>query len=59
MLFRSKLDVPITSEQATENNEGLERAIKEQRDSATKDWKVEYDKKVVGSLCSVDLKSGI
>ena len=56
---KKKLGVPITLEQATKNNEGLERAIKEQRDSATKDWKVEYDKKVVGSLCSVDLRSGI
>ena len=54
---KRKLDVPINLEQATKDNQGLERAIKEQRDSTTKDWKVEYDKKVVGTLCSVDLRS--
>ena len=43
---KGELGTPINWDQVTEDNEGLERVIKEQRDSAIKDWKVEYDKKV-------------
>ena len=55
---RRELGAPINWEQATGDNEGLERVIKEQHDSATKDWKVEYDKIVVRLFCSVDFRSG-
>jgi len=40
---RKKLGASIKGEQAIKDNEGLERVIKEQRDSATKDWKAAYD----------------
>ena len=40
------LDTPINREQAARDNEALEGAIKEQYDSATTNWKVEYNKLV-------------
>ena len=46
---RDKLGSPIKWEQATKDNVALERVIKKQRDSATKDWMVRF-------LCSVDFK---
>jgi len=40
---RKKLGNPINWEQAKKDNEALEGVIKEQRDSAAKDWKAEYN----------------
>jgi len=52
-----ELEAPISWEQATTDNDALERAIKGQRDSATKDWKVEYDKKVAENKLLLDEKN--
>jgi len=41
---RKKLGDAIDWEQAKKDNEALEHVIKEQRDSATKDWKAVYGK---------------
>ena len=48
---RKKLGAPINWEQATKDNEAMEHVIKQQRDSATKDWKVEYRKLVEQKWC--------
>ena len=46
-----ELDASIVWDQAKKDKEALDRAIKERHDSATKDWKVEYEEKVVRLLC--------
>ena len=44
---QSKLEAHVDWEQAARDNIALEGAIKKQRDLATKDWKVEYDKLMI------------